>query len=99
MKFIAILICMYIGLGFWAGSAVKTLWGGGSLSNGPMRYQPTLVEQAMPFLLVGVLLGLPFLGYNRAKKNGEFLRFSPKVWIILPIVLVVGGFAAGLWYS
>ncbi len=99
MKFIAILIFMYIVLGFCAGDAAKTLWHGGSLSSRPMKYPPSLLERALPFVLLGVLLGLPVLGYKRAKTQGEFLRFSPTVWMYLPPILVAGGFIAGLWYT
>ena len=99
MKFVAILICMYFALGFTAGSATKTLWHGGSLSSGPVKYPPSALEQSLPFVLLAVLLGLPVLGYYRAKKQGEFLRFSPRVWIILPPVVVASGFLAALWYS
>ena len=99
MKFVAILIFMYFMLGFIGGIAVME-----ATAKKPFKPAPTtnLPSERPPFelplelLFLAILLGLPFLGYRRAKSKGEFLRFSPRVWLILPPCLLVSGFVAGL---
>ncbi len=91
MKFIAILILMYFMMGFLAG-----MW---LLESRRHRIAPPKpsIQETPPFelplqlLLLAILLGLPLVGYAKARKQGEFLRFSPKVWMFLPPSMVLGG--------
>jgi hypothetical protein len=99
VKFVALLIFMYFMVGLIGGIAVSE-----ATSKKPFKSaSPTNLHSERPpfelpleLLFLGILLGLPFLGYRRAKLRGEFLRFSPKVWLILPPSLLISGFIAGL---
>ena len=99
MKFIALLIFIYFMLGFIGGIALSeaTLKRPFNVQTPPNPHKPERppFQLALEILLLAILLGLPFLGYRRARQQGEFLRFSPKVWLILPPSLVGSGFLAG----
>ncbi len=99
MKFVALLIFMYFMLGFIGGIAVseataKKPFKPASAAN--VRPERPPLELPLELLLLAILLGLPFFGYRRAKRQGEFFRFGPRVWLILPPCLLGVGFGAGL---
>ena len=92
MKVVAVLILMYFMLGFLAGGLI--------IESRSHRFNPPKpwfrenppFELPLEILLLVILLGLPVLGYRRARKQGEFLRFSPRVWCFLPPALLIAGF-------
>ncbi len=96
MKFVAILVFMYFFLGFITGIAVMEETGrNGSRAESSSIERPPL-ELPLELLLLAILLGLPVLGYRRARKQGEFMRFGPRTWLVLPPSLLVAGFGAGI---
>jgi hypothetical protein len=95
MKFIAILILLYFMLGFLGAIAICESRRKVFIPPKPSVSENPPLEVPLEILLLGILLGLPVLGYKRAKKQGEFLRFTPRVWLVLPPLLLVSGFLAG----
>lgn len=96
MNFVAILILMYFMLGFIAGMAISEGRGTIIVPSEASTPEKPPFELPLQLLLLTLLLGLPVLGYRRARKQGEFLRFSPRVWIFLPPLLLMSGFITGI---
>jgi hypothetical protein len=92
MKFLAILVLLYVGLGFFVTTELLARFDGvpDSAIEKPPFQTPLIV------LLMGLLLALPVVGMRRASKQGTFLRCGPRIWAYVPASLLLTGILGSL---